>query len=144
MSTSSQQPPRIVLAKVGLDGHDRGMNTIAKMFVDAGMEVIHLGLHNAAEDVARVALQEDADAVGISSLSGEHLYFAPQVAAALEAQGAQDVLFFMGGVIPWDDIEPLKQMGVDAVFPAGSMVKQMVSDIEAMVAKRRAAQGDLV
>src|SRR5436190_20945084 len=106
---------RVVIAKPGLDGHDRGAKTITRALRDAGFEVIYTGLHQTPEQIAETALQEDVDAVGLSLLSGAHLTLFPRVLEALRSRGLDDVLLFGGGVIPHADVEVLKQMGVAAV-----------------------------
>ena len=111
---------RVVVAKPGLDGHDRGAKIIARALRDAGMEVIYTGLHQTPEQIAETALQEDVDAVGLSLLSGAHLTLFPRVLEELRSRGLDDVLLFGGGVIPSADIDALKQMGVAEVFTPGS------------------------
>jgi methylmalonyl-CoA mutase C-terminal domain/subunit len=115
-----KRPYRVVVAKPGLDGHDRGAKTITRALRDAGFEVIYTGLHQTPEQIAETALQEDVDAVGLSLLSGAHLTLFPRVIEELRSRGLDDVLVFGGGVIPEADIDSLKQMGVAAVFTPGS------------------------
>jgi methylmalonyl-CoA mutase, C-terminal domain len=110
----------VVVAKPGLDGHDRGAKVIARALRDAGFEVIYTGLHQTAEQVAQAVVQEDADAVGLSLLSGAHLTLVPRVIECLEAQGRGDVLVLVGGIIPAADIPVLKEMGVAEVFTPGA------------------------
>ena len=111
---------RIVVAKPGLDGHDRGAKIVARALRDAGFEVIYTGLHQTPEQIAETALQEDVDAVGLSLLSGAHLTLFPRVLEALRSRGLDDVLLFGGGVIPNADVDTLKAMGVAEVFTPGS------------------------
>ena len=108
------------MAKPGLDGHDRGAKVIARALRDAGFEVIYTGLHQTPEQVAETVVQEDADAVGLSLLSGAHMTLFPKVLELLKAKGADDVLVFGGGIIPDADIAPLKEMGVAAIFTPGA------------------------
>jgi methylmalonyl-CoA mutase C-terminal domain/subunit len=115
-----KRPYRVVVAKPGLDGHDRGAKTITRALRDAGFEVIYTGLHQTPEQIAETALQEDVDAVGLSLLSGAHLTLFPRVIEALRSRGLDDVLVFGGGVIPAADVDSLKQMGVAEVFTPGS------------------------
>lgn len=111
---------RIVVAKVGLDGHDRGAKVISRALRDAGFEVIYTGLRQTPEQVAETALQEDADGVGLSLLSGAHMTLFPRVLEELKSRGLEDVLVFGGGIIPGPDIEKLKEQGVAALFTPGS------------------------
>jgi methylmalonyl-CoA mutase C-terminal domain/subunit len=115
-----KRPYRVVVAKPGLDGHDRGAKTITRALRDAGFEVIYTGLHQTPEQIAETALQEDVDAVGLSLLSGAHLTLFPRVLDELRTRGLDDVLVFGGGVIPVADVDTLKQMGVAEVFTPGS------------------------
>ena len=120
---------RILIAKPGLDGHDRGAKVIARALRDAGMEVIYTGLRQTPEMIAEAALQEDVDAVGLSILSGAHLTLLPRVVSQLRAKGLDDVLIFAGGIIPDEDVEPLKQAGVTAVFGPGTNTDHVVEFI---------------
>jgi methylmalonyl-CoA mutase C-terminal domain/subunit len=115
-----KRPYRVVVAKPGLDGHDRGAKVIARALRDAGFEVIYTGLHQTAEQIVRAVVQEDADAVGLSLLSGAHLTLVPRVIEGLEEQGRGDVLVMVGGIIPAADIPVLKEMGVAEVFTPGA------------------------
>src|SRR5437764_7489806 len=115
-----QRPYRVVVAKPGLDGHDRGAKVIARALRDAGFEVIYTGLHQTPEQVAETVVQEDADAVGLSLLSGAHMTLIPKILEQLKERGADDVLVFGGGIIPDADIPPLKEMGVAEIFTPGS------------------------
>jgi methylmalonyl-CoA mutase C-terminal domain/subunit len=120
---------RVVVAKPGLDGHDRGAKIIARALRDAGMEVIYTGLHQTPEQIVETAIQEDADAVGISILSGAHMTLVPRILDLLRDNGAEDVLVVVGGTIPNEDIEELKAAGVAAVFtpgaPTGAIVEYL-------------------
>src|SRR5438309_4572480 len=117
---------RVVVAKPGLDGHDRGAKVIARALRDAGFEVIYTGLHQTPEQVAETVIQEDADAVGLSLLSGAHNTLFPKVMAQLAGKGAGDVLVFGGGIIPDADIPPLKEQGVAAIFTPGTPMQAIV------------------
>ena len=121
-----ERPYRIVVAKPGLDGHDRGAKVIARALRDAGFEVIYTGLHQTPEQVAETVIQEDADAVGLSLLSGAHNTLFPKVMSQLAEKGAGDVLVFGGGIIPEDDIKPLKEQGVGAIFTPGTPMQAIV------------------
>jgi methylmalonyl-CoA mutase C-terminal domain/subunit len=117
-----ERPYRVVVAKPGLDGHDRGAKVIARALRDAGFEVIYTGLHQTPEQVVEAVIQEDADAVGLSLLSGAHMTLFPKVLEGLKARGAEDVLVFGGGIIPDADIPTLKEMGVAEVFTPGASI----------------------
>jgi methylmalonyl-CoA mutase C-terminal domain/subunit len=127
---------RVVVAKPGLDGHDRGAKIIARALRDAGMEVIYTGLHQTPEQIAETAIQEDADAIGISILSGAHMTLVPKIVELLEAQGVDDVLLTVGGTIPTRDIEELKTMGVSGVFTPGASTDEIVEFIRSGVEGR--------
>jgi methylmalonyl-CoA mutase C-terminal domain/subunit len=116
------RPYRVVVAKPGLDGHDRGAKVIARALRDAGFEVIYTGLHQTPEQVVEAVIQEDADAVGLSLLSGAHMTLFPKVLEQLRTRGADDVLVFGGGIIPDEDIPKLKDMGVAEVFTPGASI----------------------
>jgi methylmalonyl-CoA mutase C-terminal domain/subunit len=124
---------RVVVAKPGLDGHDRGAKIIARALRDAGMEVIYTGLHQTPEQIVETALQEDADAVGISILSGAHMTLVPKILEGLREQGLDDVLVVVGGTIPKPDIEALKEQGVAEVFTPGAPVSAIVDFLQAKV-----------
>ncbi|MER3401907.1 MAG: methylmalonyl-CoA mutase [Armatimonadota bacterium] len=128
--------PRIVVAKVGLDGHDRGAKVVARALRDAGFEVIYTGLRRSPEEVVQIALQEDADMIAISILSGAHMTLVPRVLNLLKEQGAEDIYVVAGGTIPHDDAEALKQMGVKGVYPPGSLIETFVTDIRNLLADR--------
>ena len=132
--TPMGRPIRIVIAKPGLDGHDRGAKIVARSLRDAGMEVIYTGLHQTAEQVVATVVQEDADAVGLSILSGAHMTLVPRVMDLLAAEGADDVLVIVGGTIPSDDADELRALGVAAVYTPGAPVDEMVSFLEGRVA----------
>jgi len=124
---------RVVVAKVGLDGHDRGAKIIARALRDAGMEVIYTGLHQTPEQVVETAIQEDADAIGVSILSGAHMILIPRILELLREQGAEDILVFCGGTIPKDDIPRLKEMGVGEVFTPGTPTKKAIEYVRQAV-----------
>jgi methylmalonyl-CoA mutase C-terminal domain/subunit len=130
---------RIVVAKPGLDGHDRGAKIIARALRDAGMEVIYTGLHQTPEQIAETAIQEDADAVGLSILSGAHMTLVPRVVELLSDQGASDVVVTVGGTIPADDIPELKKLGVAEVFTPGAPTDEIVEFVRRAVAGREEA-----
>ena len=125
---------RVVIAKVGLDGHDRGAKIIARALRDAGMEVIYTGLHQLPEQIVETAIQEDADAVGISILSGAHMTLVPRVVSLLRERGAGDVLVVVGGTIPAEDIEELRENGVAAVFTPGAATSEIVEFLRSTLA----------
>jgi methylmalonyl-CoA mutase, C-terminal domain len=127
---------RVVVAKPGLDGHDRGAKIIARALRDAGMEVIYTGLHQTPEQIAATVVQEDADAVGLSILSGAHMTLVPRVVDLLREQDAEDVVVTVGGTIPADDVEELKRLGVAEVFTPGSPTDAIVDFIEGAVGSR--------
>ncbi|MDP9410703.1 MAG: cobalamin B12-binding domain-containing protein [Actinomycetota bacterium] len=124
---------RVVVAKVGLDGHDRGAKIIARALRDAGMEVIYTGLHQTPEQVVEAAIQEDADAIGISILSGAHMTLVPKIVDLLAENEAEDILVFVGGTIPKHDIPRLKEIGVGEVFTPGTPTKKAVEYIKQAV-----------
>jgi len=120
------QKIRVVIAKPGLDGHDRGAKIIARALRDAGMEVIYTGLHQTPEQIVETAVQEDADAVGISILSGAHMTLVPRIIEGLKQERGEDVLVVVGGTIPTDDADELKRLGVSAVFTPGAPTSEIV------------------
>jgi methylmalonyl-CoA mutase, C-terminal domain len=136
----SAAPParkiRVVVAKPGLDGHDRGAKIIARALRDAGMEVIYTGLHQTPEQIVETVIQEDADAVGLSILSGAHMTLVPRIVELLHAQGIDDVLLTVGGTIPADDIPELKRLGVAEVFTPGAPTQDIIDFIQAEVGNR--------
>src|SRR4051794_3210523 len=125
---------RVVIAKVGLDGHDRGAKIIARALRDAGMEVIYTGLHQTPDQIVETAIQEDADAVGISILSGAHMTLVPRILDLLREREADDVLVVVGGTIPGDDIEELKRLGVADVFTPGAPTGTIVEFLRSKLA----------
>jgi len=118
---------RVLMAKPGLDGHDRGAKVVARALRDAGMEVIYTGLRQSPEDIAEAAIQEDVDAIGLSSLSGAHMALFPEVVKVLKKRGAGDILVVAGGIIPDDDIPKLKKAGIKAVFGPGTPLADIVA-----------------
>jgi methylmalonyl-CoA mutase, C-terminal domain len=120
---------RIVIAKAGLDGHDRGAKVIARALRDAGMEVIYTGLRQTPEQIVSAALQEDADVIGVSILSGAHNHVAPRLMELLKARGLDDVLVVFGGIIPEPDIPSLKALGIKAIFPPGTPMQRIIDFI---------------
>jgi methylmalonyl-CoA mutase C-terminal domain/subunit len=124
---------RVVIAKPGLDGHDRGAKIIARALRDAGMEVIYTGLHQTPEQIVETAIQEDADAVGISILSGAHMTLVPRILDGLKENGADDVLVVVGGTIPREDCDELKQLGVAEVFGPGAAMSEIVDFLKGKV-----------
>ena len=124
---------RVVIAKPGLDGHDRGAKIIARALRDAGMEVIYTGLHQTPEQVVETAIQEDADAIGISILSGAHMTLIPRIIELLKENEAEDILVFCGGTIPKDDIPRLKEMGGGEIFTPGTPTRKAVEYVEQAV-----------
>ena len=126
-------PIRVVIAKPGLDGHDRGAKIIARALRDAGMEVIYTGLHQTPEQIVETAIQEDADAVGISILSGAHMTLIPRILELLRANDVDDVLVVVGGTIPADDGRELKELGVAEVFTPGAPTGAIVDFLRAQV-----------
>jgi methylmalonyl-CoA mutase C-terminal domain/subunit len=124
---------RVVVAKPGLDGHDRGAKVVARALRDAGMEVIYTGLHQTPEQIVETTIQEDADCVGLSILSGAHMTLMPRVVELLKERGADDVVVFGGGIIPEDDISQLEQQGVTKIFTAGASPTAIVDWVRANV-----------
>ncbi len=133
MGASTEKKIRVVVAKPGLDGHDRGAKIIARALRDAGMEVIYTGLHQTPEQIVETVIQEDADAVGLSILSGAHMTLVPRVLQLLKEQGADDVIVTLGGTIPSDDVKELKDLGVAEVFTPGASTQQAVEFIRGAV-----------
>lgn len=133
---SEEKVLRILVAKAGLDGHDRGAKIIARALRDAGFEVIYTGLHQTPEMIAEAAVQEDVDAVGLSILSGAHMTLFPAVLNALKERGAEDVAVFGGGIVPEDDIVQLKQAGVKEIFTPGVSTQAIVEWIRKNVQPR--------
>lgn len=131
------RPVRVLVAKVGLDGHDRGAKVIAAALRDAGMEVIYTGLRQTPEMVVNAALQEDVDAIGISILSGAHMTVFPKIIAQMKEKGLNDVLLTGGGIIPDEDMTTLQEMGVGKLFPPGTNTKDISEYINSWVATHR-------
>jgi methylmalonyl-CoA mutase, C-terminal domain len=127
---------RVVIAKPGLDGHDRGAKVIARALRDAGMEVIYTGLRQTPEQVVSAALQEDADVIGLSILSGAHMHICPRVLELLREKGLDDVLVVVGGIIPDVDIPRLKAMGISGIFLPGSPMQEIIDFVNASVRPR--------
>lgn len=127
------RPLRILIAKPGLDGHDRGAKIIARALRDGGFEVIYTGLHQTPEMIAEAAVQEDVDAIGLSILSGAHMTLLPRVLDLLKEKGIGDVAVFAGGIIPVEDVEPLHQRGIRAIFTPGAPIDDIVDWVRANV-----------
>ena len=139
MSPAAERPLRILVAKPGLDGHDRGAKIIARALRDAGFEVIYTGLHQTPEMIVSAAVQEDVDAVGLSIMSGAHMTLFPAVIELLRQKGAEDIVVFGGGIIPQDDVPRLKEAGTSEVFLPGSPTTAIIEWIRANVHPRAAA-----
>ena len=136
--STGKRPIRCLVAKVGLDGHDRGAHVISRAFRDAGFEVIYTGLHNAPSEIVQAAIQEDVHVVGISILSGAHRTLVPQVTAGLkEAGAAEDTLVLVGGVVPDEDVEWLRESGVAAVFGPGTPLEEAIEYVRENVSLDR-------
>ncbi|HTX91793.1 MAG TPA: cobalamin B12-binding domain-containing protein [Anaerolineales bacterium] len=127
---------RVLVAKPGLDGHDRGAKVVARALRDAGMEVIYTGLRQTPEMIAEAALQEDVDVIGLSILSGAHMTLVPHILDLLRANGLEHVRVFLGGIIPDQDVPRLKELGVTGVYGPGAPTEAIVSDIRAALADR--------
>src|SRR4029078_12321806 len=134
-----KRPIRVVVAKAGLDGHDRGAKVVARALRDAGMEVIYTGVHQTPEQVVETALQEDADAIGLSLLSGAHNYIFPRVSELMKEKGLDDVLLFGGGIIPEADWAPLSKVDVEKVFPPGASLEEITKYVREAVPPKRGA-----
>jgi methylmalonyl-CoA mutase C-terminal domain/subunit len=132
---------RVLLAKVGLDGHDRGLKIVAQALRDAGVEVIYLGIHNTAPEIVRSAVQEDVDAVGISIHSAAHRALFKDLAAGLKQRRAADIAVFAGGIIPAEDIPRLKKLGVKKIFGPGAPLGEIVAFVKALPGRGRAKKG---
>jgi len=128
---------RVLLGKAGLDGHDRGVQVVAKALRDAGMEVVYTGLHQSIESIIRTVLHEDVDIVGLSVLSGAHLALAKQLVMALKENELDDKVVVMGGTIPPDDVSKLNSIGVHSVFPVGTPLSQIPKGLKTLVEKHR-------
>jgi methylmalonyl-CoA mutase C-terminal domain/subunit len=134
--TATARKVRILVAKPGLDGHDRGAKIIARALRDEGFEVIYTGLHQTPEMIVAAAVQEDVDAIGLSIMSGAHMTLFPAVIDLLKKQGAQDVVVFGGGIIPDSDIQPLKGMGVAEIFTPGATTRSIAEWVRTNVSAR--------
>ena len=132
-----EQKIRVLVAKPGLDGHDRGAKIIARALRDAGMEVIYTGLRQTPEQIVNAALQEDADAVGLSILSGAHMHLFPRIMQLIRENHMEEVLIFAGGIIPDKDIPGLKELGIAEIFPPGSSLEEIVKFVQDRVKKDR-------
>ncbi len=139
MSPTPPSPPvRVLIAKPGLDGHDRGAKIVARALRDGGMEVIYTGIRQTPEMIAEAALQEDVEVIGLSIHSGAHLTLFPRIMAALRARGVTDVVVFAGGIIPEEDIPTVKELGISAVFGPGASLDEIVRTVwHAVVARRQ-------
>ena len=120
---------KVIISKVGLDGHDRGAKVVAALLKEAGMEVVYLGMYQSPEGIVQAAIDEDAQVIGVSYLSGEHLVFTPKIVEAMKKNGLDDVLFLAGGSFPPEDIAVMKEMGVAEVFRGGSLTEAFVNYI---------------
>ncbi len=130
--TVATKPIRVLVGKVGLDGHDRGIKLVARALRDAGMEVIYTGLHQTPEQVVNTAIQEDVKAIGLSVLSGAHNYLFPRVLELLKGHGAEDIVVFGGGIIPDEDVPGLKAAGVRALFMPGKPMNEIVDFVKGL------------
>ncbi|HET6312922.1 MAG TPA: cobalamin B12-binding domain-containing protein [Chloroflexia bacterium] len=139
-SSEAGRKIRVLIAKPGLDGHDRGAKVIARALRDAGMEVIYTGLHQTPEMIAEAALQEDVDAVGLSILSGAHMALFPRIMEELRTRGLDDVLVYAGGIIPDEDIPAIKEMGVAGVFGPGTPMQDAVRFVKENVTPRHSLE----
>lgn len=123
---------KVLIAKVGLDGHDVGAKIVAKALADAGMEVVYTGRRQSSEAVVKAAVQEDVDLIGVSILSGAHMNFFPEILRLLKENGAQEIPVFGGGIIPAEDIKALKALGVKELFPPGTALKRIVETVQSL------------
>jgi methylmalonyl-CoA mutase C-terminal domain/subunit len=130
--------PRVLVAKPGLDGHDRGIKVVARALRDAGVEVIYTGLHQTPEQIASAAIQEDVDAVGLSCLSGAHMTLFPKVVELLREQGGEDIVVFGGGIIPDSDVPALRDAGIREIFTPGAPTREIVAWVESNVGQAQA------
>jgi methylmalonyl-CoA mutase C-terminal domain/subunit len=124
---------RILIGKIGLDGHDNGIRIVSKWLADAGFEVVYLGLYNTAEGIVKTVVQENADLIGFSFLGGEHLFYCRKVLHLLRQNGLEDKKLIVGGVIPPDDVQTLKEMGVSAIFTPGTMRNTIIQKVSELV-----------
>jgi len=132
----SKEKIKVVISKVGLDGHDRGAKVVASLLREAGMEVVYLGMYQTPESIIKAAIDEDVDVIGVSYLSGEHLVFTPLIVEEMKKKGLDDVLFVAGGSFPPEDIPAMKAMGIDEVFRGGSLTEGFVSYIQKHVGQK--------
>ncbi|MBI2964299.1 MAG: cobalamin B12-binding domain-containing protein [Deltaproteobacteria bacterium] len=132
----SKKKLKVLVSKVGLDGHDRGVKVVTQMLRNAGMEVVYLGIHQTCEAIVEAAIQEDVDVVGLSSLGGGHLVYSQKILDLLTQRGAGSVPVVLGGTLPFEDIPVLEQMGIRAVFPAGTLGPEIIAAIERVAAAR--------
>jgi methylmalonyl-CoA mutase cobalamin-binding domain/chain len=138
MTAGTLSPPaRVLVTKIGLDGHDRGSRIVAAYLRDAGMEVIYTGLFQTPEQIVQTAIQEDADGIGLSILSGAHMTLFPLIVDQLKAQGAEDIVFFGGGTIPPEDADELRKRGVREIFTPGAPLSDIVRFVEKECGRRR-------
>ena len=137
---SESAPVRVVIAKPGLDGHDRGAKVVARALRDAGVEVVYTGLHQMPDQIVATAIQEDADAIGMSILSGAHMTLCAKVLELLKERGAEDIKVFVGGIIPEADFAPLREMGVVAIFTPGTATQTIVDWVNTELAPAAAAK----
>ncbi|MFA6221273.1 MAG: cobalamin B12-binding domain-containing protein [Desulfomonilaceae bacterium] len=126
----NQNKIKVIVSKVGLDGHDRGAKVVATLLKEAGMEVVYLGMYQTPEGVIKAAIDEDADVIGLSYLSGEHLVYTPKIVDEMRKSGLDDVLLVVGGSFPPEDVPVMKEMGVDEVFRGGSLTESIVDYIK--------------
>jgi methylmalonyl-CoA mutase, C-terminal domain len=138
MTTSSQRSIRVLTAKVGLDGHDRGIKVISRALRDAGVEVIYAGLRQSPEMIAAAAMQEDVDGVGLSILSGAHMTLFPEVLRHLHEMGADDITVFGGGIVPPEDVAELQRLGVDRIFTPGTPLSEIIEYVTTQMQTRHA------
>src|SRR5688500_17761059 len=131
--------PRILVAKPGLDGHDRGIKVVARALRDAGVEVIYTGLHQTPDQIAAAAIQEDVDGVGLSCLSGAHMTLFPRVVELLKEQGADDIVVFGGGIIPESDIAKLREVGIVEIFTPGAPTSDIVQWVDTNIAAKQSS-----
>lgn len=128
---------KILVTKVGLDGHDRGAKVVSSLLKEAGMEVIYLGMYQTPEGIIKAAIDEDVDAIGLSYLSGEHLIFTPKIVDEMKKNNLDDVLLIAGGTFPVEDIPAMKEMGIDEVFVAGSLTEPIIQYIHKHIREKR-------
>jgi methylmalonyl-CoA mutase, C-terminal domain len=140
MTSADSHPLRVLLAKVGLDGHDRGLKIVARGLRDAGIEVVYLGIHNTAEEIVQSAVQEDVDAIGISIHSAAHLSLFQDLANGLKRNKANDILLFGGGIVPAEDLPALKKLGVKKIFGPGAAIDEIVAFVKAFPGRGRSSK----